>query len=45
MLKFGYLMGPGMGGPHHFQVVVKTNDPAQQELLFDILANSIDTKQ
>ena len=45
VLKFPYLMGPGMGGPHRFHVVIRTNDPAQKELVFEILANSIDTKK
>lgn len=39
---FPYHMGPGMGGKHHFQVLIKTNDPANQTLTFDVLANSVD---
>lgn len=35
-------MGPGMGGPHHFQVIIPTNDPNKKQLVFDILANSVD---
>lgn len=42
--KFPYHMGPGMGGPHHFQVIVKTNDPEKPELVYDVFANSIDKK-
>lgn len=41
---FPYHMGPGMGGPHHFQVIVKTNDPANPQLTYDVFANSIDKK-
>lgn len=41
---FPYHMGPGMGGPHHFQVIVKTNDPEKPELVYDVFANSIDKK-
>lgn len=33
-----------MGGPHHFQVVIKANDPNNKELVFDILANSVEGK-
>lgn len=39
---FPYHMGPGMGGPHHFQVRVKTNDPATPEMVWDIYAVSVD---
>jgi hypothetical protein len=42
---FPYHMGPGMGGPHHFQVVVKTNDKANPELVFDVTANSVEAKK
>ena len=42
--NFMYHMGPGMGGPHHFQVVVATNDPESPNLVFDVLANSVDKK-
>jgi hypothetical protein len=41
---FPYHMGPGMGGPHHFQVHIKTNDPAKEKLVFDVFANSVDKK-
>jgi hypothetical protein len=41
---FPYHMGPGMGGPHHFQVIVKTNDPQNANLVFDVYANSVDKK-
>ena len=41
-ISFPYHMGPGMGGKHHFQVLVKTNDPAAQQLVFDVYANSVD---
>gem|GEM_PF-2916293 len=41
---FPYHMGPGMGGPHHFQVKITTNDPDQKTLVFDVFANSIEPK-
>ncbi|HLN60214.1 MAG TPA: hypothetical protein VK464_01590 [Symbiobacteriaceae bacterium] len=41
-VSFPYHMGPGMGGKHHFQVLVKTNDPAAQQLVFEVYANSVD---
>jgi len=33
-----------MGGPHHFQVKITTNDPDQKTLVFDVFANSIEPK-
>ena len=43
---FMYHMGPGMGGPHHFQVIVKTNDTSlpNSTLVFEVYANSIEQK-
>lgn len=41
---FPYHMGPGMGGPHHFQVIVSTNDPQNPQLVYEVLANSVDQK-
>lgn len=41
---FPYHMGPGMAGPHYFQVKVKTNDPERPELVFHIRANSVEPK-
>lgn len=41
---FNYHMGPGMAGKHHFQVVVKTNDPQNPEMVFEVFANSTETK-
>ncbi len=41
---FPYHMGPGMAGPHHFQVILPTNDPATPQLVFDVYANSVEPK-
>ncbi len=41
---FPYSMHPGMGGKHHFEVHMKTNDPAQPNLVFHVYANSVETK-
>ncbi len=41
---FPYHMGPGMAGPHYFQVKVTTNDPANPELVFHVRANSVEPK-
>jgi hypothetical protein len=38
-------MHPGMGGKHHFQITVKTNDPEHPQVVFDVRANSIDQKK
>jgi hypothetical protein len=35
-------MHPGMGGKHHFEVRVKTNDPQQPQLVFHVRANSVE---
>ena len=43
-LDFPFGMGPGMGGPHHFQVILKTNDPANPTLVLDVLANAVEKK-
>ncbi len=37
-------MHPGMGGKHHFEVHVKTNDPSHPELVFHVRANSVEAK-
>jgi hypothetical protein len=42
---FPFAMHSGMGGPHHFEVHVKTNDPQQSDLVFDIRANAVETKK
>jgi len=42
--NFMYHMGPGMGGPHRFQVIITTNDPANPQLVYEVTANSIDKK-
>lgn len=34
-----YTMHEGMGGPHHFAVHLKTNDPDNPDLIVDVLAN------
>ena len=31
MLTMEYTMPPGMGGPHEFHVLLRTNDPAEPE--------------
>ena len=41
---FPYAMHPGMGGKHHFEVVMKTNDPQNPTLVFHVYANSIEKK-
>lgn len=41
---FPYIMGPGMGGKHKFEVRMNTNDPAAQTLVFTIVANSVERK-
>lgn len=40
-LTFPYRMGPGMGGVHHFEVHIKTNDPQNPTLIFTVLADSV----
>jgi hypothetical protein len=37
-------MHPGMGGKHHFEVQMKTNDPNNPTLVFHVRANSVETK-
>lgn len=44
-LLFPYAMHPGMGGPHHFEVRVETNDPARPLLVFHVLANSVERRR
>lgn len=39
---FPYIMHPGMGGPHHFEVYVPTNDPERPQLVFHVFANSVE---
>lgn len=41
---FPYIMAPGMGGKHKFEVRMNTNDPANPTLVFTILANSVERK-
>lgn len=41
-IEFPYQMGPGMGGKHHFEVQIKTNDPEKPELVFHVYADSVD---
>jgi len=42
---FPFVMHPGMGGPHHFEVHVRTNDPNNAELIFHVYANAVEAKQ
>jgi hypothetical protein len=39
---FPYHMGPGMAGPHHFEIHVAINDPANPDLVFQVYANSVE---
>ncbi|MFZ5815766.1 MAG: rhodanese-like domain-containing protein [Bacillota bacterium] len=39
---FPYAMHPGMGGKHHFEVHLRTNDPNQPTTVFHIYANSVE---
>lgn len=39
---FPYAMHQGMGGKHHFEIRLQTNDPANKELVFQIYANSLE---
>lgn len=41
---FPYQMHPGMGGKHHFEVHVKTNDSANADLVFHVYANSVEAQ-
>jgi hypothetical protein len=41
---FPFSMHPGMGGKHHFEVRIKTNDPSNPELIFHIYANAVENK-
>lgn len=41
---FPYAMHPGMGGKHHFEIHIGTNDPDQPELVFHLYANSVEPK-
>jgi len=42
---FPYAMHAGMGGKHHFEVHVATNDPENPKLVFHVFANSIEPKK
>lgn len=35
-------MHKGMGGPHHFVVHLKTNDPARPEVALNLKANFVE---
>lgn len=39
---FPFVMHPGMGGKHHFEVVIRTNDPQRPTLNFHVYANSVE---
>lgn len=39
---FPYGMPKGMGGPHHFEVHIGTNDPERKNLVFQVYANTIE---
>lgn len=39
---FPYAMHEGMGGKHHFEVHIATNDPERPTLVFHIYANSVE---
>lgn len=39
---FPYAMHPGMGGKHHFEVLIDTNDPSRPTLTFHVYANSLE---
>ena len=41
---FPFAMHPGMGGPHHFVVQMKTNDPKNANIAFHVYANAVETK-
>ncbi|HEY3367203.1 MAG TPA: hypothetical protein VGK74_19275 [Symbiobacteriaceae bacterium] len=43
---FPYHMGPGMGGKHRFQVIIKTNDTSlpNSAMVFEVYANSTERK-
>lgn len=43
-IRFPYAMHPGMGGKHHFEVWIKTNDPARPKLTFHVYAFSVEKK-
>jgi hypothetical protein len=38
-------MHAGMGGKHHFEISVKTNDPDHPHLVFHVRANSLEAKR
>ena len=38
-ISFKTHMGPGMEGPHVFEVVVKSNDPAEPESVLRVVAD------
>lgn len=42
---FPFAMHAGMGGPHHFEVHIKTNDPANPNLVFHVYANAVENKK
>lgn len=39
---FPYAMTAGMGGPHHFQVHIRTNDPDRPVLTFEFKADTVE---
>lgn len=41
---FPYIMHPGMGGKHHFEVRIGTNEPAQPRLVIRVYGNSVEGK-
>jgi hypothetical protein len=42
---FPYAMHTGMGGKHHFEISVKTNDSSHPRLVFHVRANSVELKK
>ena len=39
-----FTMHEGMGGPHHFVIVLRTNDPSQPEKRLSVKANFVPPK-
>jgi hypothetical protein len=37
-LRYLFVMHPGMGGPHHFEITLSTDSPATPTLKLDLMA-------
>ncbi|MGE3273069.1 MAG: hypothetical protein AB7P40_30330 [Chloroflexota bacterium] len=39
-MRYPYHMGPGMGGPHHFEITLQTSSPETPTITLTVLAVS-----